>query len=116
MYTDILRRLGDAVRRKRPEKWSTNIWFPLHNVPTHLSVLVKDFLAKKKVTTLEHPLYSPDLATAEVYLFPQLKSPLKGRSFCYATDTIKNATKELKRLSQNGFPLSQAYSYTRRLF
>jgi transposase len=78
--------------------------------------LVKDFLAKKKVTTLEHPPYSPDLATAEVYLFPQMKSALKGRGFCDATDVIKNATKDMKMLSQNGFPLSQAYSYTRRLF
>jgi histone-lysine N-methyltransferase SETMAR len=116
MYTDILRRLGEAVRRKRPKKWSTNIWFLLHNVPTHLSVLVKDFLEKKKMTTLEHPPYSPDLATAEVYLFPQLKSALKGWGFCDATAIIKNAKKELKRFSQNGFPLSQAYIYTRRLF
>jgi len=80
--------------------------------------LFKDFLAKKKVTTLEYPPphYPPDLATAEAYLLPQLKSSLKGRGFCDATDIIKNATKELKRLSQNGFPLSQAYIYRRRLF
>jgi len=45
---------------------------------------------------LEHPPYSPDLAAADFYL-------LKGRRFCNATDIIKNATEELKRLSQNGF-------------
>jgi hypothetical protein len=28
---------------------------------------------------------------------------MKGRCFCDATDFIKNATKELKRLSENGF-------------
>ena len=27
MYIDIFRRLGDAVRKKRPEKWKTNGWF-----------------------------------------------------------------------------------------
>jgi hypothetical protein len=116
MYTDILRHLGDAVRRKLPKKWSTNIWFLLHNAPTHLSVLVNDFLENKKVTALEHLPYSPDLVTAEVYLLPQLRSALKARGFCDATDNNKNAMKELKRLSQNDFPLSQAYSYTRRLF
>jgi hypothetical protein len=79
-------------------------------------VLVKDFLVKKKVTTLEHRPYSPDLATAEVYMFPQPKSAMQERGFCVATDIIKNATKRLKSLSQNGFPLTQAYSYTRRLF
>jgi len=116
MYTDILRHLGDAVRRKRPKNSSTNIWFLLHNAPTHLSVLVNDFLENKKVTALEHLPYSPDLVTAEVYLFPQLRSALKARGLCDANDFIKNATKKLKRLSQNGFPLSQAYSYTKRLF
>jgi len=30
-----------------------------------------------------------------------MKSALKGRRFCDATDIIKNATDELKRLSQN---------------
>jgi len=29
MYIDILRRLRESVRRKRPEKWKTNGWFPL---------------------------------------------------------------------------------------
>jgi len=70
MYINILYRLRDAVRRKRPEKWRTNSWFLLHdNVPTHQSVLVKDFLAKNKVTMSEYPPHSPDLATANFYLF-----------------------------------------------
>ena len=57
MYTDILRCLGEAVRRKRPEKWRTSSWFlPHDNVAAHRSVLVTDFLAKNNVTTLEHPL------------------------------------------------------------
>jgi hypothetical protein len=54
------------------------------------------------VTTLEHSTYSPDLAPADFYLFPRLKSALKGRHFC-DIDVIKNATEELKGLSQNGF-------------
>ena len=57
MYTDILRCLEDAVRRKRPEKWRTNSWFLLHdNAPAHRSALVTDLLAKNSVATLEHPL------------------------------------------------------------
>jgi hypothetical protein len=41
-----------------------------------------------------------------------MKSEMKGRSFYAATDIIKNATEKLKKLSQNGFPLLKAYSYT----
>jgi hypothetical protein len=47
---------------------------------------------------MEHPTYYPDLAAADFYLFPLLKSSLKGWRFCDATDVIKNATEELKRL------------------
>ena len=36
MFSDILRRLRDAVRLKRPEKWRTVSMFLLHdNAPTH---------------------------------------------------------------------------------
>jgi transposase len=77
--------------------------FPLHdNAPAHQSVLVKGFLAKNNVTTLNHSPYSPDLTQADYYRFPPLKSALKGRLFGDVTDIIKNATEELKRLSQNG--------------
>ena len=87
-----------------PKKWRTNSCFLLHdNAPAHQSVLVKDFLAKNNVTTLEHPQHSPDLAPPDFYLFPQLKSSTKGWWFCDANDMIKNAIEELKRLSQNGF-------------
>ena len=68
MHMDILRRLRDAVRRKRPEKWRTN------NAPAHRSVLVRDFLENNNVTTLEHPPYARDLVSADFYLFPLLKS------------------------------------------
>jgi transposase len=52
----------------------------------HRPVLVKDFLTENTVTALEHPLYCPDLAAAAFYLFPRLKSALKGRRFCGGTD------------------------------
>jgi transposase len=61
--------------------------------------LVKDFLKKNNVTTLEHPPYSPDFAPADFYLFPRLMSALRGWRFCDANVVIKNAAEELKRLS-----------------
>jgi transposase len=96
-----------------PKNGKTNSWFLLHdNAPAHQSVLAKDFLAKNNVTTLQHPPYSPDLGETDFYLFPLLKSALKRRHSCYTTDNIKNATEELKRLSQNGFQkcFQQLYS------
>jgi len=65
--------------------------------------LVKDFLAKKNVTTLEPPTHSPDLASVDFYLFPGQKSALKLGRFCAASSIIKNVTEELKRLSKGDF-------------
>jgi len=94
----------DAVRNERPrKKWSTISWFLLHdNAPEHQSVVVKNSLAKNNVTTLEHPPYSPDLAPADFYMFPGIKSALKLRRINHATD-IRNAMEELNRVSQNGY-------------
>ena len=101
MFSDILRRLRDAVRLKRPEKWRTVSMFLLHdNAPANRPVLTKVFfLSKNNAPTLQHSPYSPGLAEVDFYLFPRLKSALKGRCFRGVTDIIKNATEELKRLS-----------------
>jgi histone-lysine N-methyltransferase SETMAR len=64
------------------------------------------------VTTLEHPPNSPEMAAADFYLVPQLKSALKGQRYCNVTD-IKNATEELKRLPQNGFQKCFQHIYSR---
>jgi len=99
---------------KHTEKWRTSSWFLLHdNDSAHLSILVKDFLAKNNVTALEHPPYSTDLTPAVFYLFLQLKSALKGWAFYYATDIVKNSTEELKRLSQNDFQECFQHLYSR---
>jgi hypothetical protein len=71
---DLVSCLRDAVRRKRPEKLRTDGWIFLHdNAPAHRPVLVKDFIAKNNVTTLEHLPYSVDLAAADFFLSLCLK-------------------------------------------
>ncbi|GBO02642.1 hypothetical protein AVEN_231878-1 [Araneus ventricosus] len=100
LYLEILKRLRDAIRRKRPEKWATNNWFLLdQNAPPHRSLIVKKYL----VTTLQHPPYSPDLAPADFYISPRLKIKLKGHRFVDSDEVIENATNQLKDLSKNGF-------------
>jgi hypothetical protein len=64
--------------------------------------VVNDFLAKNNVTTLQNPAHSPGLNPADFNLLLRLKSTLKVQRLRDSTDIIKNATEELKRLSQNG--------------
>jgi hypothetical protein len=61
-YMKIVKRLREAVRRKRPELWP-NAWILHHdNAPAHKALSVKQFLAKKSITEMEHSLYSSGLS------------------------------------------------------
>ena len=46
-YVEVLRRLRDAVRRKRPDMWTGKNWQLHHdNAPAHFAHVIKGFLAK----------------------------------------------------------------------
>jgi hypothetical protein len=64
------------------------------NAPSHSALVVKTFLAKKGVVEISHPPYSPDLTPADFFLFPTVKTALKGKS-CQDEDIKKNVTAEL---------------------
>ena len=62
-YLEVLKRLREKVRRKRPEIFARNSWILHHdNAPAHTALSVREFLATKQMSVLEHPAYSPDLA------------------------------------------------------
>lgn len=65
--------------------------------------MIWSYLANNSVTTPEHPLYTPDLAPADLFLFPQFKMSLKDEPFAVAEVVKQNATEQLKELSQNEF-------------
>ena len=79
----------------------------------HIGRFWKGFVAKNEVTTLEHPPQSPDLAAADFYILSRLKVALRVWNFCGATYIIKNATDELKRLSQKSFQECFQHLYSR---
>ncbi|UYV83045.1 TIGD4 [Cordylochernes scorpioides] len=82
VYLGIMRCLREAVRLKRPERWQNNDWI-LHvgNARPHTAHVVLQFLAKHSTIQIPHPLYSPDLAPNDFFLYPKLKMNLKGRKF-----------------------------------
>jgi len=54
-YIDVLMKLRECVRRKRPELWR-NRWILFQdNTTAHNALSVKQFLANKNITVLEHP-------------------------------------------------------------
>jgi len=81
LYQEVLARLRDDVRRKRPELWENQTWMLHHdNAPAHAS-LIRSYLAKHHTSVMPHPPYSPDLAPADFSLFPKLKKHFETASF-----------------------------------
>ena len=82
LYQEVLACLRDAVRKKRPELWEIQTWMLRHdNVPAHASLLICSYLVKHQTSVVPHPPYSPDLAPTDFFLFPKLKTTLKGHRF-----------------------------------
>jgi len=104
LYQEVLARLRDAVRRKRPELWENQTWMLHHdNTPTHASLLIRSYLAKHQTSVVPRPPYSPDFAPADFFLFPKLKTTLKGRHFQTIEEIQENAIRELRAITESAF-------------
>jgi len=76
-YCNVLRRLRENVRRKRPQKWQNQLIIHHDNAPTHRFFEVSQFLAKNSMTGVPHPPYSPDLAPCD-FPFPHAEASDEG--------------------------------------
>ncbi|UYV73168.1 hypothetical protein LAZ67_10002077 [Cordylochernes scorpioides] len=104
VYLGIMRRLREAVRLKRPERWQNNDWI-LHvdNARPHTAHVVLQFLAKHSTIQIPHPPYSPDLAPNDFFLYPKLKMKLKGRKFDNVDMIQAESKATLRNLSKSYF-------------
>jgi len=103
-YLKVLKRLRESVRRERPGAWTNKTWMLHHdNAPAHASLLIREFLAKQEMIVVPQPPYSPDLAPADFFLFPNLKSTLKGHRFQTIEEIKENSLQNLRAILQNTF-------------
>ena len=101
-YKVVLERLRKRVQRVRRD--IADDWVLQHdNAPAHTALSIREFLAKKNIPVLPHPPYSPDLAPCDFYLFPKLKSKLKGHHFGTMENIQRIVTDELNTLMENDF-------------
>ncbi|UYV83498.1 hypothetical protein LAZ67_23001235 [Cordylochernes scorpioides] len=104
MYLGILPRLREAIRKKRPEKWTNGGWILHHdNARPHTAHLVTSFLAKNGTQILLQPPYFPDIAPNDFFLFPKLKAVLKGRHFDTRDDIIEKSPLALKSIPKEAY-------------
>jgi len=102
-YLEELTRLQESVWRRRPGLWPDR-WILHHdNAPVHDVLRVREFLAKKSITKMDHPPYSPDLAPCNFWLFPKLKNALKGQRFADLSDIQRDVKTLLRGIPENDF-------------
>ena len=73
------------------------------NAPPYDSLFIREFLAKQETIVVLQPTYSPDLAPADFFLFPKLKSTLKGRRFQTVEEMKENSLQDLRAIPRNTF-------------
>jgi hypothetical protein len=99
-YLEILARLREAVHQRRPELWP-DAWILHHdNALAHDALTVWEFLAKKFIMKLDHPPY---LALCDFWLFPKLKTALKGHKFSDIADIQGHVTTILQSIPEEEF-------------
>jgi hypothetical protein len=92
-YVEVIGRLLKRISWVRPQFRAEGSWFLLHeNAPSHFGLVIKTFLARHRVLGMSYP---PHLAPADFFLFPMVKTVLKGKRFQDVEDIKKNVTAEL---------------------
>ena len=100
----VMHRLSEAICQKRTELWNHQSWILHHdNPPAHTSMLVCEFFVKNKTVIMPQPPYSPDLATADFFLFLKLKTPKKRKRFATIEEIKEKSKQELLAIPKNAF-------------
>jgi hypothetical protein len=62
-----------------------------------------EFLAKHSIPVVPHQPYSPDLAPCDFFIFPRLKSTLKGKQFQDVAEIQLNMTQQLQAIPKQAY-------------
>ena len=101
-----MKRLREQIRRKRADLWKDNSWILHHDkARSNKAIIVNEFLVKNSTNIIEQPLYPLDLASADFFLFPKLKLPLRSTRFQSIKDIKENSRLELKSIPENTFKI-----------
>jgi len=104
LHKRVMDHLLKHIQRVCPAVFCSRDFFLLHdNVPAHKTACVCQFLTQKKVTTLYHLPYSPNVSPPDYFLFPKLKMNLKGLQFVDVAEAQKAVTDELKGVQKEEF-------------
>ncbi|CEF59878.1 Transposase, type 1 family-containing protein [Strongyloides ratti] len=78
-YSNLLDQLDEKIREKRPGLNKKKIIFHQDNARAHTCLTSLSKISSLNYELLPHPLYSPDLASSDFFLFSKLKKFLSGK-------------------------------------
>ena len=87
-YANLVRRLRQELIKKRRGKVTRGVLLHQDNAPPHTSQVAKAAIQESGFELIDHPPYSPDMAPSDYFLFPNLKSCLRGKRFESNYDVI----------------------------
>jgi histone-lysine N-methyltransferase SETMAR len=88
-YFEVLFKLRDEIRRKRPGQLARGVLLHHNNARSHTARATQESIQELQWELLQHPPYSPDLAPSNFHLFGPLKPTLMAN--------VLLMTKRLKR-------------------
>ena len=80
-YANLLQRMSDKIKEKEPYLAEKKVLFHQDNARVHTSVIAMTKMNELKFQLLPLALYSPDLASLDYSLIPNLKKWLGGQRF-----------------------------------
>jgi len=80
-YSSLMVQLKDILKEKRRGKVTKGVLFLHDNAPAHRALAKQNKYAYLGFQCLDHPSYSPDLASSDYHLFPGLKNTIERSPF-----------------------------------
>jgi histone-lysine N-methyltransferase SETMAR len=80
-YQETLKRLKEAIQKKRPVLLTTVLLLLHDNARPHRAAATMSLLNPWCCEILPHPQYSPDMAPSDFHLFPKRKGISRGQQF-----------------------------------
>ena len=101
-YTEVcLPQVFSKIQEKRPRTGLRGILLHHDNASSNTAIATIAFLEKTPVKIMTHPAYSPDLAPCDFFLFPNVKTRLRGHRFSRPEDAVAAYNEELNARSEN---------------
>jgi len=82
-FLEVLKRLRDSARKKRPEMWSSGDWSLHHDyAPAHTALSVQQFLAKKQHEGYPSSSLFTRPCAMRLFLASSYEMPDERETFC----------------------------------